>query len=352
MFGSLKPMFKHVSYESQQLYHAAYCNLCAALSASGAGVWNRLFLVNDVVTLDWLFLENSQSPDHVFSCHNCVKGGAIGQAHKITAHQKLLAAISTFTCGVKIRDNAADDPKLTNRSLALLYRPLMKKAESILGELNILDRINAFISLDHNNEIQQNSNLSEAAAPTEEGYALMASEISQMHSTLPKSLIELLGRYLGRCVYFMDAIKDMDEDKKKNQYNVLNLNQNVSQSKHEVIESCLLFLKPMRLEITEKLEIHNDLFSSNLSKKWESLLISIENQFLKLIKPLNDNRLFAIISSFSISHIHCLKSPIKMDEISCVPNLCGCIASCVQCCCPCCKVCPCCKCCSCCSEEE
>lgn len=350
MFGSLKPTFKHVSDESQKLYHSVYCNLCAALSASGSGAWNRFFLVNDVVTLEWLFIENVQSAGHAFSCHNCVKGGAIGQTHKVTAHQKLLAAISTFTCGVKVEDNAIDNPKLTNRSLALLYRPLMKKAESVLSELNLLDRIRAIIKRDHINEVQQNSNLSEAAAPTEECYALMAVEISKMHSTLPQSLIELLGRYLGRCVYFLDAIKDMDEDQKKNQYNVLNLlskNQELSQSKHQVVESCLYFLKPMRLEISEQLATYSNHFSSMVLEKWESLLISIENQFLAVLKPLNDSRLLSIISSFSMGHIQCLNSSVNMGDTTCQPNLCGCCTSCCDGC-NCCKCCPCCRCCNCC----
>jgi hypothetical protein len=359
MFGSLKPTLKHVSSESKQLYHAAYCNLCAALSASGSGAFNRFFLINDVVTLDWLFIENTQSEDHVFSCHNCVKGGVLCRTNKITSHQKLLAALSTFVCGVKIKDNAIDNPKLINKFLALLYRPLMRKSEAILQEFKLLDKVNALINLNNQNEVLQLSDLSKAAAPTENSYSMMAVEIARTHSTLPTSTIKLLGQYLGRCVYFLDAIEDMDEDRKKNQYNVLNLlmkEKELAQQKNGAIETCLEFIKPMRLEITQKLEsLSKNLSTQSLQKKWESLFISIENQFLNFIKPLpNNQNLLSILFSFSSGSIQCFRLPINIEEtLPCAsPNCCGTCNSCVNAC-PCCSCLSCCPClsfCPCCSQ--
>lgn len=291
MFGVLNPALEHVSLECKQRYDSTYCNLCAALSVAGAGVWNRFFLVNDVVTIDWLLAEDDQSDKHAFSCRNCLKGGAVGQKKKVTDHQAMLAAISTFTCGVKINDNALDSPSFKNKSLALLYRPMMKKAEKILKEAHMLEKIRALLSQDRDNERHDLVTLEEACRPTEQCYELMTLEIAKTHSTLPITLQSMIGQYLGKCVYLLDAIADMDEDREKNQYNVLNnLSKNLEpkSAKQQVVAQCLEFLKPMRLEITEQLvSLPNAFKYHTLRERCDSLFISIERQLLNLIKPLD-----------------------------------------------------------------
>lgn len=337
MFGALKPALGHVSAECKKLYESTYCNLCAALSASGAGAWNRFFLVNDVVTIDWLLAETDQSNDHVFACYNCVKGGVIGRKNKISDHQKFLAAVSSYVCGVKIKDNSIDDPKLKNKSLALVYRPIMKKAEATLREFNVLDKLQAYQTLDHNNEIERVTDLDKACEPTEKCYELMTMENAKRISSLPLTTVALLGKYLGRCVYLLDAIEDMDDDKKKNQYNVLNLmssSEETSQSKQQVIGHCLDFIKPLRLDITEKLAmLPKSVNTLTLQKKWESMFISIDRQLFKLIKPLNCMELLTNLASFSTLNDYCSKCSSWSSITACCP------------CCPCCECCPCCSCC-------
>lgn len=303
MFGVLKPSLSHVSAENQKLYHTSYCNLCASLSASGTGVLNRFFLINDIVTIDWLLTEQEKSDHHVYACNNCVKSGVIGKKRKTTSHQKLLAAMSSFISGVKIKDNVLDEPTLTSKSIAFVCKPVMKKAEATLEEFAILHQLQHWVSVNNDNESQQVSEMSKAAEPTEKFYELITLEAAKTLSTLPKTTISLLGRYMGRCVYLIDAIADMDEDQEKQQYNVLNLlsaNQPMAKAKKKAIKLSLDFLKPMRLEITEKLSVlPQGLHAMAIQEKWESLFIHIESQLLKLIEPLNDQTLLHCLSSFS-----------------------------------------------------
>lgn len=332
MFGVLKPALGHVSSESKQLYHSTYCNLCASLSASGAGILNRFFLIHDVVTIDWLLAEEDESDHHVFACANCVKGGVIGKTSQVSSHQQFLAAISTYICGIKINDDAIDSPKLKNKSAALLYRPMMKKAEALLNKLNTLEGFSACLSLNSTNEARLVMAIDKACEPTEKFYELMTLEIAKTHSTLPQSTIELLGKYLGRCVYLLDAIEDMDEDREEKQYNVLNLlssHQQEKKSKQNVMRLCLDFLKPMRLEITDKLTALSDSLKFNsLREKWESLFIGIEDQLSRLIKPLNDNNLINILASFSTLTrcVRCSQLSIDNDDFDCmgrIKKICG-----------------------------
>lgn len=327
MFGVLRPALGHVSLENKQRYNVIYCNLCAALSAGGAGVFNRFFLVNDVVTIDWLLTDNEQSTQRPFSCKNCLKGGVIGKKKQVLGRQKLLAAISTFMCGVKINDNALDSPKLKNKFMALLYRPIMKKAEGLLRQCHLLDKLQELLILNDQNERQQKTALEEACKPTEHCYSIITQEIAKTYTILPQATIALLGQYFGRCTYLLDAIEDMDADREKNQYNVLNLlsaGKDSPSAKPLVVGTCLEFLKPMRLDITEKLSLLPDSVQfTTLREKCESLFISIENQLLALIKPLNDARLTSLLFSFS-NFSGCLTRPnwsVGMDD----DTTCGCM---------------------------
>jgi len=342
MFGALKPVLGHVPKECKQLYTSTYCNLCAALSASGAGAWNRFFLVNDVVTIDWLLAEANTCEDHAFACYNCVKGGVLGRKNKVSERQAFLAAVSSYVCGVKIKDNAIDDPKLKNKSLAMVYRPIMKKAESTLQRLGLLDKLKTYQVMDRENEINHVSRLDQACEPTERCYQLLTMENAKQISSLPSSIVALLGQYLGRCVYLLDAIEDMDEDKKKNQYNVLNqlsTSQPLTNTKELVIGQCLDFIKPLRIELTEKLALLPDSSTvQTIRKKWESVFISIERQLFKLVKPLNCTALLSNLASFSTLTQGCPQCSSWSSIMACCP------------CCPCCVICECCPCIGCCSS--
>ena len=254
MFGMIKPSLNLVSETQKKLFLRGYCNLCAALSASGTGVWNRFFLITDVVTIDWLLNEKDDLSVFPLTCVNCLKGGVIGKTDQVSIHQRFLAAVSSYICGVKIKDNALDDPKLANKSLALLYKPVMKKAQNSLKEFNILDNLQSYLAKDNENEEAKVSEIHEACEPTAQCYEIVSIEMAKRISSLPLELVRLLGRYLGSYTYLCDAIQDMDEDRKKNQYNVLNClsDKNSWDKKNEAIKQTLDFLKPMRLQITEK----------------------------------------------------------------------------------------------------
>ena len=304
MFGVLKPSLAHVSAESKALYHASYCNLCAALSASGAGAVNRFFLINDVVTIDWLLTEPAKSDHHPFACNNCKKFGVIGKKSKVTEHQKFLAATSSFMVGVKLKDNALDEPTLKNKARTLAYFPVMRKAKKSLKAFNVLDDFMHNLKLEQRNESEQVRDLKKACKPTENCYERLTLEAGKSLSTLPTETIALLGKYLGRYVYLHDAMKDMDEDKDAGQYNILNISvdyQGEVEQKEAAARRLLEALKSMHLELFEKISsLPRSFGTDSLRIKWESVLFSIEQKLFNLIKPMNNSELFNVLSSFSV----------------------------------------------------
>jgi len=343
MFGVLKPTLCGVSEKCKESYRLTYCNLCAALSASGAGVFNRLFLINDVVTIDWLLRADKNISSHAFKCYNCTKGGVIGRKKSVSEHQKFLAAVSSYVCGVKIQDNADDNPKVINKLTAVAYKQIMKKAEAILTNLNLLEKYREYQKTDRENELNKITSLEQASHPTELCYELCTLEDSKYLTNLPKNILSLLGRYLGRCVYFLDAIADMEKDKKLNQYNILNLKVTESEgqySKEKIVGLCLDSLKPMRHELAAMLDSLSQDFNVDLVKsRWNSLFNNIEKQLLKLIKPLNSAYLLKNISSFS-PITSCSSHSSWPSAYVCCPMCEGC-CPCGDCCGSCCS----CKCC-------
>lgn len=347
MFGVLKPVLCSVSERCKESYNLTYCNLCAALSASGAGVFNRFFLVNDVVTIDWLLRADKNGSGYAFKCYNCTKGGVIGRKNSVSAHQKFLAAISSYACGVKLRDNAVDNIKIINKFMSFAYKPIMNKAELFLAQFNILEKLQDYQKLDREQEVKKNSDLETASLPTELCYELVTLEDSKYLTKLPQNILSLLGRYLGKCVYFLDAIADMDKDKKTNQYNVLNLKieqSNGAYDKVKVVGLCLDSLKPMRHDLAVLIDSLPKEFNIDLIKsRWNSLFNGIERQLVRLIKPLNSVELFANMATYNPMSSCAKSSSWSSIYACCCCNCGGCGCGCCggdSCCCQMCK-CPC-----------
>ncbi len=304
MFGILKPSFKYLPAESKALYHASYCNLCAALSATGCGALNRFALINDVVTIDWLLTETKISKEHPFACQNCKKLGVIGKKSQVTEHQKFLAAVCSFTVGVKLKDNALDEPSFKTKVRALAYFPAMRKAKKSLKGFKLLDKFKYNLELEACYEAEKTSQLSKACLPTENCYELFTLEASKALSSLPKPTISLLGRYLGRYVYLYDALEDMDEDLASGRYNALNANvdyQGEPEKKELAAKRLLMALKGMHLELFERIaSLPRELSADRLRMKWESLLLGIEERLFDLVRPMNSLDLSARLRAFAV----------------------------------------------------
>jgi hypothetical protein len=318
MFGVLYPATQYVSVEQKQQYESIYCNLCAALSATGVGPFNRFFLVHDLVTLGWLFSDEQRNNAQGFSCHNCVKGGVIGKKKLVSIQQTLLAALSTYFFGIKFNDNLHDNPSVIQTIKTWLYRPIMRKAERILKQYNLLDDLTYYVDLNLINEAQQIASLEKASEPTEKFYGRVTEAVGQYVKQVPPSLLQLMGRYLGRCVYILDAIKDMKEDKIQHQYNVLNLmmtNENMSEI--SVLKRCLDFLKPMRQDISKQLELlSNESYLGALRAKCDNLFISIEHQLRQLLIPFDQKSLLSTLYSFSVVPGCGGNAKIKIDDFT------------------------------------
>lgn len=278
MYGIIKPTLRFVDEQAQSDYRKSYCNLCASMSSVN-NIFSRFFLAYDVVSVDWLFSVVAEERNLPFKCTNCLKGGAVGKKKKVSRYMQLLAAISGFTAGTKIQDSINDESKWRHRILAFFYRSSMKRSEVILEQYGILKKVNAFIEQNRVLEKAQCADLAQACKPTEQAYQLMTNVIAE-HYKIDKSYAVTLGQYFGRCVYLCDALKDMSEDKKNHQYNVLNnlaVADEASRTKICFIR-CMEHIKPLKAQLLTELETQ----AADSKARWLNIIMTIDTQFAQL----------------------------------------------------------------------
>ena len=106
MFGRLRPLLRQATPAERRGYQRVYCNLCAGLAAQ-YGARARLFVVYDFASLAWLVCGDDVR-EQPFRRMNCLQGGVIGRRHRLRPLERFLAAISAYTCAVKVRDDLED----------------------------------------------------------------------------------------------------------------------------------------------------------------------------------------------------------------------------------------------------
>lgn len=119
----------------------------------------------------------------------------------------------------KLRDNIADE-RFFRRLGCYFLLPLAKKArrqaiEQGLGDLDkiIGEQMQLQATLEHNNT----SRPDEAAEPT--GQCLCAIMACLSVDAGQKRVLSRMGYLLGRAIYLLDALDDIEDDRKKGRYN-------------------------------------------------------------------------------------------------------------------------------------
>lgn len=137
MFGVIMPAIGQLNSNNKQAFNKTYCNICAANSFQFNAA-ARLSLIYDLVTIDWLYSDIVEKPHLSFKEYNCIKFHKPSTKKSIAPHLSKLSSLSCFMMGVKLSDNAQDEPTKKNRFLNRAYQGTMKKAKSVLSDSGLL----------------------------------------------------------------------------------------------------------------------------------------------------------------------------------------------------------------------
>lgn len=247
MFGYVRPEKSDLLMRDYALYKAIYCGLCKAIGKR-IGQLQRFTVSYDMTFLTLLLLAFS-TVEPVVKYEGCVlnpfKKKAIIADHHVLDYVADLACLFAYESA---RDDAKDDKPIRGRALSLLLHRSVKKitrrkpelASFIHAELTELEAIEKGLSScdpadcfgsilarlfeDGFDAIVSSENISKQEHDAVSGNLTWYA--SEQNADLYKTLLKDAGRALGRWVYLVDALDDLEDDRVRNNWNPLSTLEN------------------------------------------------------------------------------------------------------------------------------
>lgn len=217
MFGYIKPYAPELKVKEQEAYRAVYCGLCKELGRS-YGQLSRMTLSYDFAFLSVLAMgvrgEAVEFRQERCMVHPLKKRNICQPCGSL----ELSAAMAVILLYHKLQDNIADGDA-AEKVACLLALPVAKaaydKAAEKLPELAKLteEQMAAQAVL----EQEHCSSVDRAAEPTAKILESLLGSLSE--DSTQQLVLGRIGYLLGRCIYLMDALDDLEEDIKNDSYN-------------------------------------------------------------------------------------------------------------------------------------
>ncbi len=219
MFGYIRIFKPHLRMCEYDTYKSIYCGLCKELGKS-YGIISRFTLSYDFTFLAMLDLaineKNISLKKERCIAHPLKKTVCV----QCTDDLFFTASAAVISIYHKLMDDR-QDKGLKKKLIATLLIPFVrkhyKKASKAYPEVAVA--VENEMKQQSLLEKEKCSSIDRAGEPTANIMRAIISGISSDPQT--KRVLERLGYLLGRFVYYCDAIEDLNEDYKKNNYNAL-----------------------------------------------------------------------------------------------------------------------------------
>ncbi len=221
MFGYIKinkPQLRICEYDA---YKSLYCGLCKQLDQK-YGFWARFTLNYDFTFLALLAIATTKNTPVIDKAHcpfNPLK--KINSCHN-NKEIEFSADVAMLMLYYKLIDTANDETffKRTLAKLGILcLKHSYKKAKNSQPQIDILMR--DYMDTQQKLEQEKCTSTDEISHPTADMLGNIFANLTQ--NTIEKPALYRMGYFMGKYIYLCDAIDDVEEDLKKNNYNVLNL---------------------------------------------------------------------------------------------------------------------------------
>ena len=221
MFGYVMPYKPELKVKELEEYEAVYCGLCKELG-SAFGVFAKLTL-----SYDFAFMAAFLTSIDKNACPETEKCSCIAHPIKRPCRCKANEAISVSAAAAmilvyyKLKDDIKDKG-FFRKTGAFLLLPFAKAARkrALLSSEKAVIIDNAAMEMMRKQSETENENCSlsdKAAEPTakflEEVLAVSGKEFAD------ERILRRFGYLLGRYIYLCDALDDIDDDRKKGNYN-------------------------------------------------------------------------------------------------------------------------------------
>ena len=218
MFGYIKPYKPEMKMKEFDTYKAIYCGLCKKLGEK-YGFFARMTLSYDFTFLALVSLGMSPQCSG-FRNEKCMvnpfkKKPCLAPCDDLD----FVASSAMVMFYYKLKDNYLDG-NLKDKIFSLLAMPFANSArKKVLKKYEILDTLFSKCMKDQK-VVEESKSISvdRSAQPTAEALAGVFELLSE--DSVQKQVLNRLGYLTGRYVYFIDALDDLEDDIKNNNYNV------------------------------------------------------------------------------------------------------------------------------------
>ncbi|MBP3602659.1 MAG: hypothetical protein J6J79_00765 [Lachnospiraceae bacterium] len=211
MFGYVIINKGDMKFKEFDVYQSYYCGLCRALKERH-GVFGQMSLTYDMTFLVML-LSSLYEPETKMGMTKCI-------AHPFEKHQTRRNDYSDYGADMnvlfayyKCLDDWNDDKKVTK----LAYSKLMKGAYLRIGSAYAqkVKKIDNLMREFSRKEKAGTEDIDQLAGL----FGEVMGEIFAVREDEWAENLRMLGRYLGKYIYLLDAYEDVEEDIKKNRFN-------------------------------------------------------------------------------------------------------------------------------------
>lgn len=212
MFGYVRPAADHLSQEENQAYKALYCGLCHTLGRryGAASRW--------ILNYDFTFLAAMLSGTIETEQRRCIASPFRARTAAVGSTALDLAAdCSVILMGYKLRDEVLDGPffraqgcRAAGAVLGRAFRKACGRRPHFAGHTK--EELARLLSL----EQQRCATLDE---PADTFASLLAGIAGEVEDPVQRRVLAQFFYHLGRWIYLVDALDDLEKDAGEGQYN-------------------------------------------------------------------------------------------------------------------------------------
>lgn len=217
MFGYVKPYKPQMKICEYEIYKAAYCGLCKQLGRQ-YGPFSRLTLSYDFAFLSLLALSQQQDAIQPSSGRCMLNPVRRSLCFPQCEQMDFSAGVAMLMFYYKALDNY-NDGNFGEKCISTLFLPIARRAMQKAADAYPQAARIIYEAISRQNEIetQRCDSVDQAAEPTALALSGICGLLSQDSGR--QRVLSRFGYLLGRYVYLCDALDDLEEDIRRNNYN-------------------------------------------------------------------------------------------------------------------------------------
>mgnify|MGYP005806516917 CR=1 FL=1 len=215
MFGYVRPVMDRLSQEDQARFQAVYCGLCYELGARYG------FLARCLLNYDFTFLALLLSPqEEAYTAYRCPCKRFCKKCRLPSCEALCVAADASVILSYwKLQDDAQDSGffrGFSARSLQWLAGPAYRRASAARPDFSA--EVELHLTALHHMEEECSPSIDRTA----DAFAsILAAAADQMGTPEQRRIHRQMLYHLGRWIYLVDALDDLQEDAQSGKYNPL-----------------------------------------------------------------------------------------------------------------------------------